>query len=951
MNHFLVFVCGVRFDIATSVQVNGGPPGHRTNLPTLQPCRAQPTRRSSRLSAESHRDALLSRQERPGLDLTIEKAEITDALRIQALHSTSPPSPGRKSPRDEHDETQPDKLPKQVKVTDTHQRQIGFTVKQSNALAATTPATYPAPTHPAVTSPPAPDESCHGARSKRSHRPFGKPTAISAANPGGLWVDVDCPDGVKSECPTIEYPEISEGESSWADESMRDSMRVDTPLSPPKSIGRAGARGNCRKFRHEGQVFTRSISKGQFDRLQNIQSRVANVFEHPHLVKVIKVGPVPTDTPSNVPRYILQTDFAPFGNLENKLSSSRQQKSKGRRCKSTFRNVMFDEDEARDIFKPLAEAVKHFHDHKIAHRNICPKNIVFDAPAVKVSGQSVMSNVAEVPKLAHFHDVIDFSELASASDEEQRLLRRQEMIAKSSSDIAIDICDRGYRAPEVLEQACAQWDKADVFSLGAMLYRAVTGEMPSFDEECGEFDINVPATDCLSETLTSLLTDLLDADPDYRISIDNFLDSPWMQGFLDHDEYRTHFLLDCTKLQLAHLAASVFDGERLSDQYVFHRLEQGADADVFAVLDKEVQQNANSDISINFTPFQMAEFLATAKIAPLQFSQEQFVWVLVHPPHLRQTVVYKNGLKKILDGHYEIVSLDGVSDVRQIHAQCAAADKFMKFVLKQKANKQHNDKKAKAKEKEQQHEQKQKNNNEDGAAEVPTVNLMDADDTDIAPVFSATKIILRRLEPIAAIKNPLKHKYPNPEDPSKPIMRTSVDASRRFEREAEIFEKLWQNPHPNVIQGTRVVLPHKFFFLCEYAHAGDLINVLTAANVLYTGPLAATKKNVPRQKYILKLFAGVMQGLKHLHSNGVVHMDIKPDNILIFDNQSPECTVAPGGAPEYVAKLADFGHSKLLEHNSQMVETYYGDAGTFNFVAPEIPRFQKKLQLEYFLTY
>jgi serine/threonine protein kinase len=68
------------------------------------------------------------------------------------------------------------------------------------------------------------------------------------------------------------------------------------------------------------------------------------------------------------------------------------------------------------------------------------------------------------------------------------------------------------------------------------------------------------------------------------------------------------------------------------------------------------------------------------------------------------------------------------------------------------------------------------------------------------------------------------------------------------------------------------------------------------------------------------IIAQVAQGLHHAHERGVVHRDVKPDNILLL--------------PDGRAKLADFGLVKDLESDLNLTETATV-LGTPNFMAPE----------------
>ncbi|KAJ1947726.1 hypothetical protein GGF37_000102 [Kickxella alabastrina] len=68
-----------------------------------------------------------------------------------------------------------------------------------------------------------------------------------------------------------------------------------------------------------------------------------------------------------------------------------------------------------------------------------------------------------------------------------------------------------------------------------------------------------------------------------------------------------------------------------------------------------------------------------------------------------------------------------------------------------------------------------------------------------------------------------------------------------------------------------------------------------------------------------KHFTQALLGLEYLHEHGIVHRDIKPDNLLLTKDN--------------VLKIADFGESVLLEEIGDKVK---GSTGTPAFMAPEL---------------
>jgi len=66
---------------------------------------------------------------------------------------------------------------------------------------------------------------------------------------------------------------------------------------------------------------------------------------------------------------------------------------------------------------------------------------------------------------------------------------------------------------------------------------------------------------------------------------------------------------------------------------------------------------------------------------------------------------------------------------------------------------------------------------------------------------------------------------------------------------------------------------------------------------------------------------GIVSGLMYVHSQKVIHRDIKPQNILMF---GPKDHITP--------KIADFGVSRIIEQTM----SYTAQVGTVNYIAPEL---------------
>uniref|UniRef100_A0A453DLG0 Protein kinase domain-containing protein n=1 Tax=Aegilops tauschii subsp. strangulata TaxID=200361 RepID=A0A453DLG0_AEGTS len=69
-----------------------------------------------------------------------------------------------------------------------------------------------------------------------------------------------------------------------------------------------------------------------------------------------------------------------------------------------------------------------------------------------------------------------------------------------------------------------------------------------------------------------------------------------------------------------------------------------------------------------------------------------------------------------------------------------------------------------------------------------------------------------------------------------------------------------------------------------------------------------------------KIIKGICEGLQYLHDNRIIHLDLKPANILLTNDMVP--------------KITDFGLSRRLDENQSQVLTK-NISGTMGYLAPE----------------
>ena len=112
------------------------------------------------------------------------------------------------------------------------------------------------------------------------------------------------------------------------------------------------------------------------------------------------------------------------------------------------------------------------------------------------------------------------------------------------------------------------------------------------------------------------------------------------------------------------------------------------------------------------------------------------------------------------------------------------------------------------------------------------------------------------------------------------------EATQRFQREALASGRL---DHPNLVGVSDFgVLDDGACYLVMEALEGESL-----------GERLERDRKVPWRE-ALAIMRGLMQGLKHAHERGVVHRDIKPDNVFLAKKDG-----------ELVVKILDFGIAKL----------------------------------------
>ena len=158
----------------------------------------------------------------------------------------------------------------------------------------------------------------------------------------------------------------------------------------------------------------------------------------------------------------------------------------------------------------------------------------------------------------------------------------------------------------------------------------------------------------------------------------------------------------------------------------------------------------------------------------------------------------------------------------------------------------------------------------------------------------------------------------------KQVTKTKIQDMGKFQDEIKILSTV---DHPNIVRLFEVIEDDKYYNLIqELCTGGEL--------------LTRAQKNQLKEKDIARIFYQIMSGVAYIHGIGIVHRDLKLENVL-FSTEEPNSPI----------KIIDFGFSVFMGKNNEMSKEKESESqdpkkggfkrlkskvGTLYYISPEI---------------
>ena len=159
----------------------------------------------------------------------------------------------------------------------------------------------------------------------------------------------------------------------------------------------------------------------------------------------------------------------------------------------------------------------------------------------------------------------------------------------------------------------------------------------------------------------------------------------------------------------------------------------------------------------------------------------------------------------------------------------------------------------------------------------------------------------------------VQNKYTKEYFAMKEIPKTSEDllSDNEIMDEIEILKNL---DHPDIVRITEFYnTENSYYLINEYCKYGELYEQV---------------KNEFSETQIAVMFRQILSGIAYLHSNNIIHRDLKLENILISDIEKSITT----NEDLFLVKIIDFGTAKIFDKNKMPRAI----VGSIYYIAPEV---------------
>ncbi|CAD8102545.1 unnamed protein product [Paramecium sonneborni] len=236
------------------------------------------------------------------------------------------------------------------------------------------------------------------------------------------------------------------------------------------------------------------IDKEKIKREELIESlkkeiHILMIINHPNIVKLIEVLASKT-------KIYLVLEWIKGGELFDVIRN----------------NKYIQEPQMRKYFRQIIRAIRYCQSKSIAHRDLKPENIL-------ICNQTDQIKVNDFGLSSLFQDPSNLN-----------------------NELYTTCGTVHYLAPEVIQSSGYDGHKADIWSLGVILYFSCAGYLPFEDDNVAILLDNIitaqyfPFPKYFSTELKDLLSKLLVTHPNKRITIDNIIQHSWFQTDISKEE-------------------------------------------------------------------------------------------------------------------------------------------------------------------------------------------------------------------------------------------------------------------------------------------------------------------------------------------------------------------------------------------------------------------------------